>query len=102
MTGVQTCALPILPPELLERYARAYGTRMGVLLDGIDSLRAMGRDFGGGLFESEILYLVRHELARTAEDILWRRTKLGLHLEKKAILALESAMPDYLLAQRAA
>lgn len=100
--AVQSGKYPFLPPELLERYASAYGTRMGVLLDGIDSLRAMGRDFGGGLFESEILYLVRHELARTAEDILWRRTKLGLHLEKKAILALESAMPDYLLAQRAA
>jgi len=87
-----------LPPEVVERYAHAYGTRIDLLLDGVDNLRAMGRDFGGGLFEKEIFYLLRHEFARTADDILWRRSKLGLHLEKKMVLALEAAMPDYLKA----
>ena len=92
----QKARYAFLLPDLSERYARAYGTRMDILLSGISNLKAMGRDFGGGLFEAEIKYLVAHEFARTAEDILWRRTKLALHVEKKTILALEAAMPDYL------
>lgn len=91
-----------VPREVLRRYACVYGTRMDTLLDGIDNLRGMGRDFGGGLYEAEVLYLIRHEFAKTADDILWRRTKLGLHLEKKTILALEAAMPDYVKARKAA
>lgn len=91
-----------LKEEFLVRYARAYGTRMDVMLEGIDNLRGMGRDFGSGLYEVEVLYLIKHEFVRTAEDILWRRTKLGLHLEKKTMLALESAMPDYLKQPEAA
>jgi glycerol-3-phosphate dehydrogenase len=87
-----------LPPEVVTRYVRAYGSRIDVLLDGITTLRGMGRDFGGGLYEKEIFYLINHEFAQSVEDIIWRRTKLGLHLEKKTILALETAMPDYLKA----
>lgn len=92
----QKKAYPYLPAGVVERYARSYGTRMDVLLDGIETLKGMGRDFGGGLYEAEIYYLIHHEFARTVEDILWRRSKLGLHLEKKTMLALEAAMPDYL------
>ncbi len=40
----------------------------------------MGTSFGAGLFSCEVDYLVQHEWARTRDDILWRRTKLGLHL----------------------
>lgn len=98
----QRKAYAFLPAELLERYARAYGTRMDVMLERIESMKAMGRDFGSGLYEAEILYLIRHEFALTAEDILWRRTKLGLHVEKKTALALEAAMPDYLKDMKAA
>ena len=85
-----------MPSDVLHRYARQYGTRVHVLLDGIEHIKGMGRDFGGGLFEVEILYLIQHEFALSAEDILYRRTKLGLHLEKKTTLALEAALPDYL------
>ena len=85
-----------LPKEILHRYARQYGTKIITLLEGIDSPKGMGRDFGGGLYEVEILYLLAHEFALSAEDILYRRTKLGLHLEKKTMLALEAALPDYL------
>jgi glycerol-3-phosphate dehydrogenase len=91
-----------LPDDLLRRYAQSYGTKMDVLMDGIDSIRAMGRDFGGSLYEAEILYLIKHEFAQTAEDILWRRTKLGLYAEKKTMLALEAAMPDYIKERKAA
>ncbi len=54
-----------------------------------------GRHFGGGLYEGEVRYLVAHEFARTAEDVLWRRTKLGLVLsedEQAALAAFMSGM----------
>ena len=87
-----------LPADVVARYVAAYGIRIDVLLDGINNKRDMGRDFGSGLYEKEIFYLLNHEFAKSLDDILWRRTKLGLHLEKKTILALEAAMPDYLKA----
>lgn len=70
-----------LPEATVHRYARAYGTRMTDLLEGCTCLEDMGQDLanGGGLYEREVDYLVRHEWARTADDILWRRTKIGLH-----------------------
>lgn len=87
-----------LPEDVVARYCRAYGTRIDILLDGITTMRGMGRDFGGGLYEKEIFYLLNHEFAQSLDDILWRRTKLGLHLEKKTIIALEAIMPEYLKA----
>lgn len=87
---------PFLPASLLLRFARSYGTRMDIMLEGVLSLRDMGRDFAQILYEVEIIYLIRYEFAKTAEDILWRRTKLGLHLEKKHKLALEAGMPDFI------
>jgi glycerol-3-phosphate dehydrogenase len=67
-----------LPAPLLRRLAQAYGTRLEVLLGDANALADLGRDFGAGLYEAEVRYLVDVEFARTAEDILWRRTKLGL------------------------
>ncbi len=93
---------PFLSDDVLARYIRSYGTLMNTMLMGISNLKDMGRDFGGGLYEAEVLYLINHEFAKSAEDILWRRTKLGLHLEKKSMLALEAAMPDYLKECKAA
>jgi glycerol-3-phosphate dehydrogenase len=69
-----------LPDRLARRLARAYGTRAEELLGGATSLEELGEDFGGGLTTAEVDYLVRREFARTAEDILWRRSKLGLHV----------------------
>jgi glycerol-3-phosphate dehydrogenase len=68
-----------LPAPLARRLARAYGTRADRILGAATSLRDLGEDLGGGLTEAELAYLVDHELARTPEDVLWRRTKLGLH-----------------------
>jgi len=68
-----------LPAPLARRLARAYGTRAEQVLDGARSLAALGADLGGGLTEAEATYLVRNEFAATAEDILWRRSKLALH-----------------------
>ncbi|WP_370031715.1 glycerol-3-phosphate dehydrogenase [Qipengyuania mesophila] len=71
---------PWIPPEMLQRLARAYGTRIVDLLGDATSLSELGEDLGGTLYEAELNYLVAHEYAHTAEDVLWRRSKLGLHL----------------------
>src|SRR5579884_1941048 len=73
-----------LPPPLLARFAEAYGTRTERLLDGVQSSADLGEHFGGGLYAREVDYLVANEWARTAEDVLFRRTKLGLHLSPEA------------------
>jgi glycerol-3-phosphate dehydrogenase len=75
---------PQLPPALLERYARAYGSRIERLLDGATTPSALGRAILPGLHERELEYLVREEWAREASDVLWRRSKLGLHLPAAA------------------
>jgi glycerol-3-phosphate dehydrogenase len=72
-------ARPFLPAPLARRLARAYGTRTERLLGSAARLTDLGADLGGGLTEAEVDYLVREEWAQTAEDILWRRSKLGLH-----------------------
>lgn len=78
---------PFLSADDADRIARAYGTRARLWLD-----RDQGRDFGGGLSQAEVDYLVAEEWAVTAEDVLWRRTKLGLRLSKEQVAALK----DYL------
>ena len=69
-----------LPEPALGRMARAYGTRLERVLGGAGSTAQLGRHFGAGLHEAEVRYLIDNEFARTAEDILWRRTKLGLEM----------------------
>jgi glycerol-3-phosphate dehydrogenase len=69
-----------LPANLLRRYARAYGTRIEVLLKDKTSLSDLGEDFGEGIYEAELAYLIEKEWLRTADDLLWRRSKLGLHV----------------------
>ncbi|MFM0049741.1 glycerol-3-phosphate dehydrogenase [Caballeronia grimmiae] len=81
---------PFLPPELAQRYARAYGTRVDVMLAGIESMPALGAPLTPGLYEAEARYLVEHEWALTADDILWRRTKLGLEASAEDIERLEA------------
>ncbi|HYJ29545.1 MAG TPA: glycerol-3-phosphate dehydrogenase [Allosphingosinicella sp.] len=78
-----------LPPELLGRLSRAYGTRLRALLGDAAGLADLGRNFGAGLYEAEVRYLRDKEFARTAEDILWRRTKLGLRFTDAEKAALE-------------
>ena len=91
-----TQTYPWLPEELIHRYARAYGTRLSVLLDGATSLDGMGAQFCPGLYEREVRYLVDHEWAEAAEDILWRRTKLGLYADHDTVPRLQ----DWLTAHR--
>ena len=69
-----------LPTPLLRRYARAYGTRAKRILGNAQSLQELGEQVLPGLYAREIDYLRREEWAVTAEDILYRRSKLALHL----------------------
>jgi glycerol-3-phosphate dehydrogenase len=71
---------PWLDAATATRLARAYGTRAEVILGDARGACDLGVDFGAGLFQAEIDYLIGQEFALTAEDILWRRSKLGLHL----------------------
>jgi glycerol-3-phosphate dehydrogenase len=69
-----------LPPLLVARYCRAYGTRVHTLLRDRTGVEGMGEEIAPGLYAAEVEYLRRYEWARGAQDILWRRSKLGLHL----------------------
>ncbi len=69
---------PFLGTALLDRLTRAYGRRIEEVLDGVRTPDDLGRDFGHGLHEREVDHLITREWARTAEDVLWRRSTLGL------------------------
>jgi len=86
---------PWLPTDLADHYARLYGSRTREILGGARALADLGRRFGPRLYEAEVRYLQDKEWARTAEDIVERRTKHGIRMtsEEKAALAdwLEAA-----------
>jgi glycerol-3-phosphate dehydrogenase len=75
---------PWLPAPLARRYARAYGTRMERVLGNASSLAQLGEEIAPGLYAAEVEYMIGHEWAQTVGDILWRRSKLGLHLPADA------------------
>lgn len=85
---------PWLPGDLADRYARAYGTRVHRILDGVNGTNDLGIHFGAGLYGREVDYLVDHEWAMTTADVLWRRSKLGLHAAPDTVAALERWFGD--------
>ncbi|MFM9943290.1 MAG: glycerol-3-phosphate dehydrogenase [Hyphomicrobiaceae bacterium] len=80
---------PHLDAELLHRLARRHGSNTATVLSTAKQTADLGRDLGYGLTEREVAYLRHHEWATTADDVLWRRTKVGLHLtpEQRATAA---------------
>ncbi|AZO23708.1 MULTISPECIES: glycerol-3-phosphate dehydrogenase [unclassified Mesorhizobium] len=83
---------PFLDQRLARRLTRLYGTRAEKLLGLAKSNADLGRNFGADLYEAEVRYLVENEWAVTAEDVLWRRTKRGLHFSREQTAALEEFM----------
>lgn len=83
---------PFLEPQHGERIFRCYGTRARRWLGNAKSPADLGQDFGAGLSQCEVDYLMHDEWAITAEDVIWRRTKLGLKLTKDQIATLEIYM----------
>jgi len=88
---------PFLNASQVVRLCRAYGSRIRMILEGVDKPADLGRDFGAGLSEREVEYLVAQEWAETGQDILWRRSKLGLRLSEDQRDALDA----YLIGARA-
>ncbi|PRC91651.1 Glycerol-3-phosphate dehydrogenase [Solimicrobium silvestre] len=78
-----------LPVQLAKRYAHNYGTRATQLLNGAVNMAGLGEQLSPGLFELEAHYLVKHEWAQQVDDILWRRTKLGLAATPESIQRLQ-------------
>jgi glycerol-3-phosphate dehydrogenase len=87
---------PALPAQWLTRLLRRHGTCAAEILGGAASEADLGRNFGGGLYEREVRYLVEREWATQADDILWRRTKCGLGMS----VSQRGALADWLTLNR--
>ena len=83
---------PFLTPDHARRLVRAYGTRVERVLDKATGIDDLGTRFGADLTAAEVRYLVRKEWAQTAEDVLWRRSKLGLRFSPEQTALLERFM----------
>ncbi|ELR64053.1 Aerobic glycerol-3-phosphate dehydrogenase [Photobacterium marinum] len=89
---------PWLSDFTVERLATNYGTRALKILEGISGEAEMGQHFGEGLYACELDYLIEHEFVQAAEDVLWRRSKLGLYLDA----GQQIAVVEYIDQQRQA
>ena len=83
---------PFLSDFWAKRLVRAYGTEARDILGDAKQAADLGQDFGATLTETEVRWLMTHEFARTAQDVIWRRNKLGLRLTIEQIAALEAWM----------
>jgi glycerol-3-phosphate dehydrogenase len=83
---------PFLTLDHARRLTRAYGTRVANVLKTASGLDALGTRFGADLTAAEVRYLMTKEWAETADDVLWRRSKLGLRLSDAQSAALDRFM----------
>ncbi|MEC9432671.1 MAG: glycerol-3-phosphate dehydrogenase [Pseudomonadota bacterium] len=94
LTERVAAAHPFLAPGQAARLVRTYGTEALDLLSGATEPGDLGRAFGAGLTEREVRWLMTHEWARSAEDVVWRRTRLGLKMTADEIAALDAWMAE--------
>lgn len=85
---------PFLDAFWARRLIKAYGTEARLILDDAKSVQDMGKAFGANLTEREVNWLMEKEYARTAEDVVWRRSRLGLRMSKAEIGDLDTWMKD--------
>ncbi|NND19407.1 MAG: glycerol-3-phosphate dehydrogenase [Silicimonas sp.] len=85
-------AHPFLTDFWARRLIRGYGTEARDILDGAEHAEKLGRDFGATLTEAEVRWLMKKEYARRAEDVVWRRSKLGLRMSADQIAELDDWM----------
>ncbi len=83
---------PFVTEAWAARLIRAYGTEAGLVLGSAKSVADLGHDFGATLTEAELRWMVSREFARTAADVVWRRSKLGLRLSAAQIAAIDMFM----------
>ena len=81
---------PFLTQRWAQRLIRAYGTDAWHVLGGARSATDLGQDFGATLTGAEVRWLHQHEFARSADDVVWRRSKLGLRMDKDQIQTLHA------------
>jgi glycerol-3-phosphate dehydrogenase len=86
---------PFLTPAWAKRLVRHYGTEARDILGDATAAADLGRDFGAMLTEAELKWLMRKEYARRAEDVVWRRTRLGLRLTEDQIAAIDRFMSEH-------
>ncbi len=86
---------PFLTRPWALRLVRAYGTEAWDVLGSAKNQTDLGADFGATLTEQEVIWLMNHEYARTAADVVWRRNKLGLRMDQHQIAALDDWMAGY-------
>ncbi len=86
-----------LPDDMLLRYATNYGTRVEYILKDVSCLDDLGYHFSNTLYQKEVEYLIQHEWAMTCDDILWRRTKLGLFFSSEEVNRLKKWLSQYFL-----
>ena len=91
-----------LPAPLQQRYARAYGTRASEVLGDAISLAGLGKEVAPGIYEAELRYLRDAEWATCAQDVLWRRSKLGLHVAPDTLGEVTAAIDAWFGAPRPA
>ncbi|WP_187971639.1 glycerol-3-phosphate dehydrogenase [Aquibium microcysteis] len=90
--GKLSAAYPFLDTGHARRLVRLYGTKVPAMLGAARSTADLGQHFGADLWEAEVRYLIEHEWALSAEDVLWRRTKRGLRLTAVEAAALDDFM----------
>lgn len=95
-------AHPFLDERWAKRLVRAYGTEAALILKGANKPEDLGTRFGYNLTEREVLWLIEKEYARSAADILWRRSKLGLRFSEAEVEALETFVQSACAARMAA
>ncbi|NNF91154.1 MAG: glycerol-3-phosphate dehydrogenase, partial [Boseongicola sp.] len=88
-------AHPFLTDFWARRLIRGYGTEARDILDGAEHAEKLGRDFGATLTEAEVRWLMKKEYARRAEDVVWRRSKLGLRMSADQIAELDDWMRSH-------
>ena len=87
--GCVVKSYPALSTVLIERLTNAYGTAIHEVIKGAAITDDLGQCFGVDLYQNEVEYLIQQEWAFNAEDILWRRTKLGLHFTQEQVQTLD-------------
>lgn len=95
LVGELMSQFAFLEERLAVRFVRSYGTKAWQLLGDAKTADDMGVDFGQTLSEREVTYLMEHEWACSAEDILWRRTKLGIRFDKQQIATLNQWIKNH-------
>lgn len=96
LVAEKTARYPFMKNETIRRLCHAYGTRISMVLGEASSQDQLGENFGAGLTEAEVRYLATNEWANCADDIVWRRSKLGLVMSVDQIAKLESWMQSEL------